>query len=309
MGEDIVGIFTIPKEFRISWSPDKPVVNVRYKDFKRISEAYNTPVVEVTKKLSSAEYVEVLKEWKPDFILVAGWYYMVPRVIREIPPLGCAGLHASLLPKYRGGAPLVWAIINGEKETGITLFYLADGVDDGDIIGQKKIFITLKDDIKTVYEKIEDATLTLLEETLPKIKEGKMVPIKNEIEKGSIFRQRKPEDGLINWNSSSLDIYNFIRAQTYPYPGAFTFFKEERLTIWKATFFDFIQRSGSPGEVIDIVDKDWARGFVVATKEGDIPLLIQKVGTQKERFKEAIEYAKENGFGGEGVILSKTHGS
>lgn len=216
--------------------------------------------------------------------------------IRNIPPLGCAGLHASLLPKYRGGAPLVWAIINGEKETGISLFYLAEGVDDGNIISQKKVSVTLRDTIKTVYERIERATLSMLEETIPLIKERRVIPTKNEIEKGSLYPQRKPEDGLIDWNKPCLEIYNFIRAQTHPYPGAFTYHEKKKLIIWRAKIFDFVDKSGAPGEVIKVIDTDWAKGFMVATQRDDIPLLVEKVAVEETKHMEALQYAKEKNF-------------
>ena len=116
---DVCGIFTIPKEFNISYS-QKPVNNVNYADFRDFEKEFGIPVKEVTGNMKS--YTADIGALAPDLILVIGWYYMVPKQIRDLAPKGCAGMHASLLPKYRGGAPLVWAVINGETKTGLSFF-------------------------------------------------------------------------------------------------------------------------------------------------------------------------------------------
>jgi methionyl-tRNA formyltransferase len=149
-----------------------------------------------------------------------------------------AGIHASLLPKYRGGAPLVWAIINGEKTTGVSLFYFDQGVDTGDVIAQKKIEISDTDDIRTVYEKATLAAVDVLRESLPLIREGQAPRIPQDHANATIFPQRKPEDGLIDWTRTPDEIRNFIRAQTRPYPGAFTVLEGKKVTIWDADIVD-----------------------------------------------------------------------
>ena len=121
----VVCIFTIPEKFDISYA-NMPVTNVLYANFKSIANEYNIPIVEINKNLIN--YLDLINNYKPDFMLAIGWYYIIPEKIRKISPLGCAGIHASMLPKYRGGAPLVWAIINGEKKTGVSFFYFDNGV-------------------------------------------------------------------------------------------------------------------------------------------------------------------------------------
>ena len=148
-----------------------------------------------------------------------GWYYKVPKKIRDLARYGTWGIHASLLPKYAGGAPLVWAIINGEKETGVSLFKLEEGVDDGDIIAQQIIPIAFEDSIKEVYEKATAASKEILLNALQNIETIKFIPLeKSKIE---LWPQRKPEDGEIDLSWPAEKIYNFIRAQAPPYPGAF----------------------------------------------------------------------------------------
>ena len=151
---NVVGIFTIPQEYSIKYKEEKERIslkNITYKDFSEFNDKYNIPVTVVTNNVSN--YYEYIQNLKPDLILVIGWYYMIPDSIMQIPSKGAIGIHASLLPKYRGNAPLVWAIINGEKETGISLFYFDKGVDTGDIIAQKNFSIEDTDTIKDILEK------------------------------------------------------------------------------------------------------------------------------------------------------------
>jgi len=230
-------IFAIPEKFLIKYRKDgivRKMRNYNYANLKEIAESYNIPYFEVDgsegKKIG--DYLETIKSFSPDLILVLGWYYLVPKKIREVAPLGAWGIHASLLPKYAGGAPLVWAIINGEKEAGVTLFRFDDSVDGGDIIKQKKFPILFEDTIKEVYEKAIKASKEILVEVFTNLDKVTFTPQnKSKIE---IWPQRFPEDGEIDWNKGVIEVYNFIRAQTKPYPGAFTFLKGKKLIIWSA---------------------------------------------------------------------------
>ena len=148
------------------------------------------------------------------------------------------GIHALLLPDYSGGAPLVWAIINGEKKTGVTFFYFDEGVDSGDIIAQEEIDIYENDTIKTLYEKAELTGKNILIKYLPLLAVNQAPRIKQDESKRRIFPQRKPSDGEIDWNWESKRIKNFIRAQTKPYPGAFTLINNKKIIIWDADIVD-----------------------------------------------------------------------
>lgn len=228
---DVTAIFSIPQTFTISYSKE-PVVNTNYANLHPIAEQRGIPFFEVDsvagKKLT--DYATQLQELAPDVILVLGWYYMVPKSIRNIAKLGAWGIHASLLPKYAGGAPLVWAIINGEKETGVTLFKLDDGVDDGDIICQQSFPIEKQDTIKEVYAKATECSKKILQQTLADVSKVTFTPQdKSKIE---IYPQRKPEDGKIDWSWSAEKIKNFVRAQTKPYPGAYTVIHNKKIILW-----------------------------------------------------------------------------
>lgn len=226
-----VGIISNKKQFTISYSK-KPVTNILHADFRQFVSHNKIPYYEMKLDMKETGLKNFIAKHNPDFILVIGWYHMIPKyILSKIP---CAGLHASLLPKYSGGAPLVWAMINGEKETGITFFLFDKGVDSGPIIGQKKVEITEKDTIKTLYKKIEKKGIELLVEYLPKIANKSVTYIQQDDLKRTIVPQRKPEDGLINWNWDAIRINNFIRAQTKPYPGAYTIIKNKKVIIWDA---------------------------------------------------------------------------
>jgi methionyl-tRNA formyltransferase len=234
MGEEVVGIATMPQEFRISYSKE-PVRNVTFRSFTDLAAAAGIPLIEVTGRMGHPEYLEALREWRPDFGLAIGWYYLIPAALRSLFPRGVAGIHASLLPRYRGGAPLVWAIINGETTTGVTLFYFDDGVDTGDIIAQREIAIGPDDTIRTVYARATDAALDVVETCIPQLRQGTAPRIPQDHQAATCYPQRKPEDGRIDWSRSPEEIRNFIRAQTRPYPGAFTDIEGRRVTIWDAT--------------------------------------------------------------------------
>lgn len=219
-GVNVVGVMAIPEEFIISYS-EEPVQNYNYAPLDDLCEKLHIPhyVVDGKKQRRLSNYKSDVASLSPDILLVIGWYYMIPSHFRDIATYGAWGIHASLLPKYAGGAPLVWAIINGETKTGVTLFKLEDGVDNGDIICQKSISIEPDDYIADVYQKATTSSIGMLKEVLLNDKPPSFTPQnQNEIE---IHPQRSPDDGLINLNLPSTDLYNFIRAQSAPYPGAF----------------------------------------------------------------------------------------
>jgi len=227
-------IFSIPQEFNISYS-EKKVKNINHANLKAIAEKHSIPYYEIDsiEGKKTKDYESIIKELNLNLILVLGWYYMVPKSTRALTKYGAWGIHASLLPKYAGGAPLNWAIINGEKETGVTLFRMEDGVDDGDIIAQKAFSIEQEDTIKEVYDKATVVSKQILTEVLSNIESIKFTSQdKSKIE---VFPQRSPKDGRIDFSKTAKEIYDFVRAQSSPYPGAFIKTKDgKKLIIEKA---------------------------------------------------------------------------
>ncbi|HYO92548.1 MAG TPA: methionyl-tRNA formyltransferase [Pyrinomonadaceae bacterium] len=303
-GQDVVGLFSIPREFRISWSAS-PVTNIQFRSFEDLASEYSIPLTYITGKMSDPSYMETLRQLRPDILIVIGWYYMLPRSMRELAPLGAVGLHASLLPKYRGGAPLVWAVINGEREAGVSFFHFADGVDDGDIIGQARFEIRDEDDISDVLGKASEASVRLVSEYAPLLASNDAPRIVQNHSLATRVSQRSPEDGLIDWSSrSARQIYDWVRAQTRPYPGAFTFLGQEKLTIWKAALSaneasDTLQ----PGSIVRAVDASDA--FGVACGDGQL-LLVREVGLADGASMSGREFAEARNLSYETLLSNAT---
>ena len=242
----ITGVVTAPRTFAISYRPSG-VTNVLHADVAGMAESHAIPVRSLERGMNDPALYEAATGWKPDLFLVAGWYHMIPRRWRELAP--AFGLHASLLPDYSGGAPLVWAMINGESKTGITLFQMDDGVDSGPIAGQKEEPILPTDTIATLYARIEERGLELLRETLPQLASGTLKLHPQDETRRRIMPQRAPEDGLIDWNWDADRLDRFIRAQTRPYPSAFSTLNGKPLKIWQAEVDRTIIDQSLPGYV------------------------------------------------------------
>lgn len=272
-GEEVVGILSIPREFSISYS-HQPVTMVTHRSFEDLAAAHRIPLVHVAGDMNDSRHADTLRIWQPDLGVVVGWYYVLPRRLRDLFQKGVVGIHASLLPKYRGGAPLVWAIINGESRTGATLFYLDDGVDTGDMIAQVEFDVEKTDTIKTAYEKATQASLTLLRDNLPLIASNQAPRFPQDHRAATQFPQRGPQDGVIDWSWNPDQIRNFIRAQTKPYPGAFSILNGKKITIWDADVSEAREEEGpchqaplhrekEPDIIILTLDIDWAPDFVI----------------------------------------------
>ncbi len=234
-GIEVCGVLTNPKTFNISYNK-AGVNNVLHADVQTFAEEAGIPSYCMENNMKEEGLLQFIDKIQPDFAVVAGWYHMVPATLLEKFPW--SGLHASLLPDYSGGAPLVWAIINGEQQTGISFFLMDKGVDNGDIIGQAETEIVWEDTISTVYERIELLGVELLEKHLPDIASGTAKYIKQDESLRRVFPQRSEPDGLINWKLDAYDIYNFVRAQTRPYPGAFTFIGDHKMRVWAGEIVD-----------------------------------------------------------------------
>ena len=178
--------------------------------------------------------VERIRALRPDIVFSFYYRRMLKPAILEVPTRGCLNLHGSLLPKFRGRAPVNWAIVHGETETGVTLHYMTAKPDAGEIVGQEVVPIAFDDTALTLFRKMERAAVELLDRVLPLIKEGRAPRLPNRIEQGSYFGGRRPEDGRIDWGRDAVEIYNLVRAVTHPYPGAFGFLDGEKFLVWWA---------------------------------------------------------------------------
>ncbi|HAT38998.1 formyltransferase [Polynucleobacter necessarius] len=177
------------------------------------------------------ELVHKLQALSSDYIFSFYYRFMIPQTILACATIAALNMHGSLLPKYRGRAPVNWAILHGETETGATLHVMDTKPDAGDIVGQAAILIGPDETATDVFEKVSQAAVTVIEQALPTLLEG-IVPRKpNELEKGSYFGGRKPADGQIHWNQTAKQVHDLVRAVAPPYPGAFTDYQGARMVV------------------------------------------------------------------------------
>jgi methionyl-tRNA formyltransferase len=241
----VVGIVTSKPDFKISYKPDG-VVNTRHVDVSSWAEQRQIPVLHYENTEQVPKFIQSLTS-VPDFCIVAGWYHMVPRKIRELFRRGCAGFHASLLPQFRGGAPLNWAILTGQDKTGVSFFELSDGVDDGLLYDQQEFVIEPEDDAGSLIAKADLAVRDMLSRSLDKIENDTLVPYA-QVGEPSYSGQRFPTDGAINFNQGSDDILKLVRATSRPYPGAYGMLGDQKITIWKARRSDVVIHA-VPGQI------------------------------------------------------------
>lgn len=196
---------------------------------------------------------EIVADLRPDLCFVVGWYWLIDSATLAAVPSGFVGIHNSLLPKYRGGSPLIWAMIKGDNEVGFSMFSFSPGMDDGPIWAQGRVPVNEQDYVSDVLEKLEAKTIQVLQTIYPRILSGEAKPTAQDHGMATYCAQRYPEDGCINWSESARNVFNFVRAQSEPYPGSFTYYDGQRLKIWKAHLFER-EYCGMPGQVSRITD-------------------------------------------------------
>ena len=224
-GFEIASIFT---------HEDDPQENCWFDSVTEWAQKHNI-LCETTESINSPEWVEKIASLKPDILFSFYYRKMIGRAILDIPRLGALNLHGSLLPAYRGRCPVNWVLVKGENQTGVTLHYMVDKPDAGDIVGQKEVQIEFNDTARTLYDKLCAAAGGLLAKVLPVIKTEQIPRRKQDLTEGSYYGGRRPEDGRIDWTKSAREIYNLIRAVTDPYPGAYAFLENgDPIILWWA---------------------------------------------------------------------------
>ena len=200
-----------------------------------IAKENNIPI-SFSSDVKSSEYAAILQKIKPDIAFAIGWRYLITKEAYSIPPKGTLIMHDSLLPTYRGFAPMNWAIINGEKQSGVTLFHIAEGVDSGPIVDQLSTPIYIDDTAKTLDERIIKLYEEIIVKNLPALQSGKAKSTPQDESLATYTCKRTPEDGEINWQNSAEQIHNLIRALTHPFPGAYTTLRGNGIIIWGSEF-------------------------------------------------------------------------
>jgi methionyl-tRNA formyltransferase len=221
-----------------------------------------------TADVNAPDTIAAIREVDPDLIFVVGWSQLVMDEFIGLPRHGVFGMHPTLLPRHRGRAAIPWAILSGLARTGVTLFQIADGTaDSGPIVGQIEVPIAPDETATTLYDKVTAAHLDVVREFVPKLLDGTAERLPQDTRRASSWPKRAPADGIIDWETRAPYLHDWVRAQTRPYPGAFTYLGEDKLVIWRARPVELPEEAPA-GTVVALEGKQ----AVVACGEGGLVL-------------------------------------
>jgi UDP-4-amino-4-deoxy-L-arabinose formyltransferase / UDP-glucuronic acid dehydrogenase (UDP-4-keto-hexauronic acid decarboxylating) len=264
-GAEITGVFT---------HEDDSGENVWFGSVAQRAKDYALRVY-APAQINDPEWVEVIRACEPEILFSFYYRKLVSAKILAIPPRGCYNLHGSLLPRFRGRSPTNWAILTGEKKTGVTLHEMIVKADAGVIVGQKEVEIGEDDDARAVLMKQVAATRDLLAEVYPLLVQGRSAGIVQDERLATKFGGRRPEDGEIHWEQSAESIHNLVRAVAYPWPGAFSTLRDKKCMIWRTRRYRGLVQAESyqPGTVVGAT----SHGVLVVCGDGCIEVLLAQV--------------------------------
>ena len=223
--------------------------------------------------VNAPETVEAVRAVEPDSIFVVGWSQLVHEELIALAPKGVFGMHPTLLPRHRGRAPIPWAILSGLARTGVTLFEIVDAsADSGAIVGQVEVEIAPDETATTLFARLAEAHVELTRRFVPQLVAGSAPRIPQDPSRASSWPRRSPADGVIDWETRAPYLYDWVRAQTRPYPGAFTFIGDEKVIVWGARPVELAERAPA-GTIVELHEA----GPVVACGEGG--LLLEEIQT------------------------------
>ena len=276
-GYDVISVVT---------QPDRPVGRKKVLTPTPVKEEalrLGLPVYQ-PEKLKNPEELQVVLDLAPDLIITAAFGQILPSAVLEAPKLGAINVHASLLPAYRGGAPIHQAIIDGQTETGVTIMYMVDRLDAGDIISQTVVPIGSKDDTGVMFDKLSAAGKNLLKATLPSIIDGTNERKPQDEEKVTYARNISRDQERIDWTQSAQAINNQVRG-LHPWPVAFTTYNEQNMKVWQTETIDSA-KSGKPGEVLEL------SGDAILVQTGEGVLAIKELQPAGKKRMSAADYLK-----------------
>jgi methionyl-tRNA formyltransferase len=267
LGAEIVGIVTLP-------GPIDPNRSGQCA-FDDVAARLDAALIE-TRDVNAPETVNVIRKLEPELIFVVGWSQIVGEPFIALASEGVFGMHPTLLPRHRGRAPIPWAILTGLARTGVTLFEIIDATaDSGSIVGQVTLDVAPDETATTLFARIADAHVELTGELLPQLLAGTAPRIPQDPTRASSWPRRTPADGIIDWDTRAPYLDAWVRAQTRPYPGAFTYLGEEKVIVWGARPVELTETAPA-GTIVDVGPE----GPVVACGEGG--LVLEEVQTNGE---------------------------
>ncbi len=253
---------------------DNPEEEIWFRSVAKLARKYDIPV-QTPDSMNTPDWIERIRSWAPDLIFSFYYRNMIHEEILKIPRLGAFNMHGSLLPKYRGRVPINWAVLHGEKTTGVTLHHMVKRPDAGDIVDQEAVPIGPDDTAQEVFNKCVTAARLVLLRQIEALTTGTAPRRAQDESQATYFGGRKPEDGQIDWTQSTENIYNLIRAVTQPYPGAFTRVDGKKLFIWWAR--PLKESGGTPGQVVSVDP------LIIATGAGNLEIVNYEWEDEDER--------------------------
>lgn len=237
-------------------------------------------------KIKTQDFIEQIRALKPDLLITAAYGKILSKDLLDVPVLGCINVHGSLLPAYRGAAPINWAVINGESKTGITTMFTDVGLDTGDMLLKKELAIGPDMNVGELHDKMAVLGAEVLKETLLELKKGTLERIPQEDAASTYAPMMSKELGLIDWNKTAREIHNLVRG-TDPWPGAYTFIEGSRMRVWETSLVPQASDSSRPnGEILKVDDE----GILV--KCSDENLLIREVQFDSSKRMSVRDYIR-----------------
>jgi methionyl-tRNA formyltransferase len=238
--------------------PDRPVGRSKTLQASKVKELalkHDLPVYQ-PESLQDKDVILQLKNLQPDLLIVAAYGLLLPQAVLDVAPKGALNVHASLLPKYRGAAPIQQAILNGEQVSGATIMQMEKGLDSGPILLQRALAIGLEDTAQSLHDQLAQLGARLLVQTISRLQEGSIVPIAQEDSLATYAPKLQKSDGQIDWHKSAWEVHNQVRA-TFPWPGAFTYFEAEeskpvRLAIFPGEIGEPLPEPIEPGQLVKV---------------------------------------------------------
>ncbi len=261
-GAEVVGVVTLP-------GPIDPNRSGQCA-FDEVAKRLDADVV-YTEDVNSDQVLNVLRKLDPELVFVVGWSQLVHDPFIALAREGVFGMHPTLLPRHRGRAPIPWAILSGLARTGVTLFEIVEAAaDSGGIVGQATVEITSDDTATSLFDRLARAHVELIREYVPQLLEGRAPRAQQDARRASSWPRRTPADGIIDWETRAPYLYDWVRAQTRPYPGAFTFLGDEKVVVWRARPVE-LEETAPAGTIV----AERPEGHVVACGEGG--LLLEEI--------------------------------
>jgi methionyl-tRNA formyltransferase len=265
-GDAVAAVFT---------HEDDPSEEVWFRSVRQLAEAHRVPVF-MPDSVNTPEWIGRIAAWQPDFVFSFYYRKLLSKDVLAIPRHGALNLHGSLLPKYRGRCPVNWVLIHDEPESGVTLHYMEEKPDRGDIVTRRAVPITDDDTALTLFRKLTDAAAALMRETYPLLCAGRAPRLPQDHTQASYFGGRRPDDGRIDWSHAARAVFNLVRAVTHPYPGAFAYCGDRKLYVWEARLSSAVS-SAAPGTVIAVAPE-----LQIQTGSGPLQLTRVQCGRDPE---------------------------